>query len=179
MMDIKYITMTSHPGNLTRIISVVEGDKTAIAEDVRLATEHPEKWELVLKKKEKKRSKDANAYMWELIEKIAKATGSDKITVYKKMLMDFPGISDIYIIEEQAVEDFINVWTKQGIGWSVEEIPCDFEGKRSFMAHKGSSAFNSEQMARFIDSLIDECLALKIDTLSPRDRALLKGYGNG
>lgn len=179
MMDIKYITMSSHPGGLIRLITVLEGDKTILAEDVRMASEEPEKWELILQKKKKKRSLDANAYMWKLIDSLAKATGSDKITVYKNMLIDFPGITDNYIVDERAAEDFVKVWESQGTGWTVEEIPCSYEGKVSFLAHKGSSAFTSEQMARFIDALIDECKAQGISTLSPRDLALLKGYGNG
>ena len=178
-MDIKYITMSSHPGGLIRLVCVLEGDKTAIAEDVRLASENPEKWEVLLKKKEKKRSLDANAYMWKLIEGIAKAVESDKISVYKNMLMDFPGISDNYIVDEGAADDFIKVWEGQGIGWQVEELPCSFEGKRSFMAHKGSSAFTSEQMARFIDELIQTSKDLGAYSLSPRDEALLKEYVNG
>lgn len=178
-MDIKYITMSSHPGGLIRLVCVLEGDKTLIAEDVRMASDEPDKWEILLQKKKKKRSLDANAYMWKLIDSLAKATGSDKITVYKNMLIDFPGITSSYIVEEEAADDFIKVWTGQGIGWSVEEIPCAYEGKKSFLAHKGSSAFSSEEMARFIDALIDECKLQGISTLSPRDLELLKGYGNG
>ena len=42
------------------------------------------------------------------------------------------------------------------------------------MAYHGSSTYDTQQMSRLIDNLVQDCKALDIETLTPDKLALLK-----
>ena len=71
-MKIKYIDIHSHPGGLAKIDLVIDGDISAISDEITKIKESPDKWEAEFKKISSKRSLDANAYAWVLIDKLAK-----------------------------------------------------------------------------------------------------------
>src|SRR5690554_1779213 len=62
-----------------------------------------------IKKYKKKRSLDANAYMWVLCQKIAEVIGSTKELVYKKIIKDV-GQFEILPIREDIVDVWIERW---------------------------------------------------------------------
>ena len=47
-------------------------------------------------------------------------------------------------------------------------------GCRNLMAYHGSSTYDTAQMSRLIDSLVQDCRQLDIETLPPEKLALLK-----
>lgn len=79
------------------------------------------KLNIEMKKYRKKRSLDANAYMWTIAEKIAQKLGITKIEVYRDAIKEV-GQCEVLPIKDEAVETFINAWQHNGQGWICEVI---------------------------------------------------------
>ena len=131
-------------------------------------------YEADLKEHHKKRSLDANSYSWLLLGKIAAKVGLRKEDVYRELIRDVGDNFEIIPIRDDAVEKWIEIWKRNGIGWV-----CDVEGKSKLpgytrvIAYYGSSTYDSLQMSRFIDLIVTECQELGIDTMTPAELALL------
>ena len=123
-----------------------------------------------IKKASKHRSLSANNYAWVLIDKISEKTEVEPIEVYRNAIRDIGGISDFYGVREAAYEAFVDLWTAGHQGRQVAIIPGSTKpGWINVQAWKGSSDFDSAQMARFIDSLIQDAEALGIPTVPEKD----------
>lgn len=119
-----------------------------------------------IKKASKHRSLSANNYAWVLIDQIAEKTGVSESEVYRNAIREIGGVSDYYGMKETAYESFCEIWTKGHLGRQVEIIPGSAKpGWINVRAWKGSSDFDSAQMARLIDSLIQEAEAQGIPTV--------------
>ena len=124
-----------------------------------------------------KRSLDANAYMWVLCGKIAevlrnKTSAED---VYKRNVRDC-GQYKIFPMQDKDVEDFIGIWSAQGIGWFAESLgESKIQGCQNIRAFYGSSLYNTQQMSVLLDGIITECKELGIETLPPEKLAIMKG----
>ena len=125
-----------------------------------------------IKKWRKKRSLDANAYAWVLIDKIAQATGVPKTEVYRQAIREIGGVSDIVAVPDNAVDKFREGWSKQGIGWQTEILDSK-PGYKRIVVYYGSSTYDTKQMSALIDSLVQEAQALGIETLPPAEIARL------
>ena len=126
-----------------------------------------------IKKRRKKRSLDANAYCWVLIDQIAALTGINKAEVYKAALREIGGVSDMICIPKRAAERFKYSWERQGLGWQCIFEKSRFDSCINANLIYGSSVFDTKQMAALIDSLVQEAETLGIDTLTERERSLL------
>ena len=89
--------------------------------DVVEQLKNDNKLNIELKKWYKKRSLDANAYMWTIAEKIAQRLGITKIEVYRDAIKEV-GQCEILPIKDEAVDTFINAWKHNGQGWLCEVI---------------------------------------------------------
>lgn len=119
-----------------------------------------------IKKASKHRSLSANAFAWVLIDQIAEKTGLPTSEVYRNAILEIGGISDLYGMKEEAFESFCEIWTKGHLGRQVQIVPGSKRpGWVNVRAWKGSSDFDSAQMARLIDSLIQDAEALGIATV--------------
>jgi len=126
-----------------------------------------------VKRWRKKRSLDANAYAWVLIDKIAQATGVPKTEVYRQAIREIGGVSDIVAVPDNAVDKFREGWSKQGIGWQTEILDSK-PGYKRIVVYYGSSTYDTKQMSALIDSLVQEAQALGIETLPPAEIARLQ-----
>ena len=123
-----------------------------------------------VKKASKHRSLSANNYAWVLIDKIAEVTGKTVTEVYQNAIREIGGVSEYYGMREAAFESFCEIWTKDHLGRQVEIIPGSAKpGWINVRAWKGSSDFDSAQMARLIDSLIQEAEAQGIPTVPDKE----------
>ena len=119
-----------------------------------------------IKKAAKHRSLSANNYAWVLIDQIAEKTRIPASEVYRNAIRGIGGVSDYYGMKEQAYETFCEIWTAGHLGRQVEIIPGSSRpGWINVRAYKGSSDFDSAQMARLIDSLIQEAEQQGIGTV--------------
>ena len=111
---------------------------------------------LEIKEYKKPRTRNANALMWELCEKLAEAIpGISKEDVYRQAVHAVGTCYSTSVPTAQA-EDLSNSWTCRGVGWLAEVIEQD-EESTSILLYPGSSTYTTDQMARLIDYLIDEC----------------------
>lgn len=136
------------------------------------------KLNLNVKKYYKKRSLDANAYAWVLLGEIQKVMNIPKETIYKDLIKCI-GDYEIIPVKENAVERFCTAWGKNGLGWITETTPSKLKGYTNVIVYYGSSTYDTNQMARLIDLIIQECQQLGIET-RPADEIerLIKLWGD-
>lgn len=132
-------------------------------------------YDLTVKEYRRKRSLDANAYAWVLIHKLAKAM---ELTPEEVYLQQVPNVGDNVTplcVREKDVDRVKRAWQNNGLGWPVKDLgPSQVRGCRNLMAYHGSSTFDTAQMSRLIDNLVQDCKAVGIETMSEEKLALLK-----
>lgn len=116
--------------------------------------------EIVVRTVVKKRSLDQNAYMWLLLERLAVALRSTAEEIYEKML-DRYGLH-VYINAPDGAEQTIFNTLKQAK--MVKTVERSGEKSVIYKAIIGSSHYDTAQMTRLLDGVIDECKALGIQT---------------
>lgn len=127
-----------------------------------------------LKEFRAKRSLDANAYCWVLMENLAKAIGSTKEELYLRYVKECGPYKD-FALEEDEAKTFRVAWQKLGTGWPTEQVDYTPDGERVIVrAYYGSSTYNTKQMSRLIDSIVEDCRNVGVETLTPDKLALLK-----
>ena len=138
----------------------------------------PKAYDLTVKEHRKKRSLDSNAYAWTLIGKLAEVMRITPTEVYVNAIKNIGGNYEVIPIREEAVDKFTEVWKKQGLGWPCVDMgPSKIEGYRNLRAYYGSSTYDTRQMSLLIDSLIQDCKALDIETLSEEKlSAMMEGW---
>jgi hypothetical protein len=120
-----------------------------------------------IKKWREPRSKDANAYAWVLIDKIAAAVSVDKERVYKDAIRSIGGVSETICVRDFAVEKLRESWSERGIGWQTDTMPSKIEGCTNVVLYFGSSTYDTKQMSLLIDHLIQDAKNLGIETMPP------------
>lgn len=124
-----------------------------------------------------KRSLDANAYAWVLVDKIAQKRRMSKAEVYRNAIREIGGVSEVVCIQNRAAKTMKDVWTRNGIGWQVEEMESKIEGCTNLILYKGSSVYDSRQMSALIDSLVQDARSIGIETRPQWEiDSLLKEY---
>ena len=116
-----------------------------------------------------KRSLNANGYLWILCEKIAKELSKDgvmttKEDVYKEGVR-YVGVFTPVIVEEKAFDKFKQDFESQGLGNQVSEVVRKNKCVRC-NCYYGSSTYNTAEMSRLIDFIVQECQQLSIETKS-------------
>lgn len=135
---------------------------------------------LEIKEKKQKRSLDANAYFWTLCGKLAEATGIGKTDIYRSYIKEIGGNSDIVCVMEKAVDDFRRAWERNGTGWLTEAIPSKLEGCVNVVCYYGSSTYDTKQMSRLIELVVQDCKEAGIETLTPDEiAAMTAAWGGG
>ena len=114
-----------------------------------------------LKDHKEKRSLDANAYAWVLMGKIADALRSSKQEVYELMLKRYGQGTVITFLHEVNPEGYIEHFEYLGEGR---------EGGirvKYYKVFKGSSQYDTREMAILIDGIVSEAQELGIETMPP------------
>ena len=114
-----------------------------------------------------KRSLDANAYAWVLIDKIAAAVRVPKIDVYRQSVREIGGNCDYVRALPNAVESLKKGWQQHGLGWLADEVGRGPDGWVTVQLTYGSSTYNTAQMSRLIDMLVYAAKEQGIETLPP------------
>lgn len=126
------------------------------------------KLNIELKKYKQKRGLNANNYFWKLLQKICELAEIDTIEEYKRRVKEL-GIFRRFKIEKDNVKTFEKMWNAQGIAWFCEIFDTEIINNTEFKiinAYYGSSSFNSKQMSRLIDGLVQDCKNYGIETKS-------------
>jgi hypothetical protein len=131
-------------------------------------------YDLEVKEHRKKRSLDANAYAWVLINKLADEMRITPLEVYRQAIQNVGGNYEILPIKEDAADHFKRIWEAKGIGWPCVDMgKSKIDGYRNMRAYYGSSTYDTRQMSQLIDNLVQDCKALDIETLTPEKLSLL------
>lgn len=130
--------------------------------------------DVTVKKHREKRSLDANAYAWVLMDRLAEATGTPRREVYRQAVKDVGGNTEVVCVREKAVKRLCDGWQKNGEGWQTEIIDSKLDGCKNVILFYGSSTFDTKQMARLIDNIVQDCKAVGIETMTPQQLDALK-----
>ena len=110
-----------------------------------------------VKKYRQKRSLSQNAYMWVLLDEIAKAVNRSKEDVYRELVKDY-GVFEIIPLKDEAVKRFNHNWTKNGLGWFTDVLgKSKLKGYTNLIVYYGSSTYDTKEMTRLLDAVINEC----------------------
>ena len=106
-----------------------------------------------------------------MCEQLADAIRSTKEEVYRDQIRKVGVYKDFHLPPDEA-KTFRAAWAQLGTGWLTEQV--DDDGPLLVIrAYYGSSRYNTKQMSRLIDSLMEDCEAVGIVTISDSDKALL------
>ena len=154
---------------------MVKPNRDDLGKAMAIVRKHKDKlYDLVVKEHQKKRSLDANAYAWVLINKIADVLRITPLEIYRQAIVNVSGNYEVIPIKEDAVDHFKQIWEAQGLGWPCVDMgKSKLDGYRNLRAYYGSSTFSVSQMQAFIDNLVQDCKALNIETMTPDKLALL------
>lgn len=130
--------------------------------------------DITVKEHKEKRSLDANAYCWVLLGKLAEKTGIDRATIYQSLIKEIGGNSEPICVRDSAVDKLVSGWGHNGIGWVADTFKSKIEGCTNVILYYGSSTYDSKQMSRLIDLVVQECKQQGIETYTPEQLARLK-----
>lgn len=140
---------------------------------------HDKEVEVTIKLFHKKRSLNANSYMWVLLDKMAQVLHVTKEELYLDYIRRLGMFKDFTLTEDEA-KTFRVVWENFGTGWPTEQVDYDADGEKVVIrAYYGSSRYNTKQMGRLIDEVVQDCKDLEIETLPPYKLDALIGAWNG
>lgn len=136
-----------------KIISFICPIDTDVAEDIKNGLEA--KIEPLDQKK--KRSLNANSYFWKLCTDLSEKINIPKNEIYKNYVKEGNVFRDIEISKD-AVKTFEKIWSEKGTGWICEIVDDSIKENMVILrAYYGSSCYNTKQMSRLIDLVVDDC----------------------
>lgn len=137
-------------------------------DEIKTATDSGKMLDVEIKPHRERRSLDANGMMWAVLQQMAEVLRTDKDSVYLTMLKRY-GQYTYVIVKPEAVERTMQAWRL------MEEVGKTKDGKGvQMLAYFGSSTYDTKEMARLIDGVVSEAKELGIETMTPREVALIK-----
>lgn len=122
-----------------------------------------------------KRSNNANSLLWSMVGKIADAVGLSPVEVYRRAVKEV-GVYEDEIMEPQKADEKAAWWSSIGLGWFADIV--DWEDDMCVLRlWRGSSTYDTKQMSRLLDNVLQDADALEIPTPeSERIRTLLEAW---
>ena len=156
---------------------IIRPEREDLGKAMAVVRKHKDRlYDLEVKEHRKKRSLDANAYAWVLINKIADALRITPTEIYRQAIQNVGGNYEILPVKAEAAEHFKQVWEAQGLGWPCVDMgKSKIDGYRNLRAYYGSSTYSTTQMAQLIDNLVQDCRALDIEVKSEEEIASIMG----
>lgn len=124
------------------------------------------------------RSRDANAYCWVLLDKLAEALNTTKEDLYRLYIKRVGVFRDFHLYADEA-KTLETAWSMIGTGWVTEQVDYTADGAQVIIrAYYGSSRYNTKQMSRLIDEIVEACKEQGIETLTPNELDRMKEAWN-
>ena len=133
------------------------------------------KYTVTIKEFRKKRSLDANAYAWVLMNKLADKLYMGVRDLYRHYIPDIPENSQVVCVPTEAVEKLQSGWEHNGIGWCSDTLKSKLPGCTNVVLYYGSSTFDQKQMGVLLDLIIEDCKQVGVEYLTPEELERLKG----
>ena len=127
-----------------------------------------ERLSIEVKQYREKRSLNANNYAWKLITEIANILRASKEEIYLCMLRRYGQSELISVLSHIPIEHYVRYFEEAG------ESTLNGKLFKHYRVFKGSSEFDSREMAIFIDGIISEAKNLNIQTETPNQIAEMK-----
>ena len=115
-----------------------------------------------------KRSLNANAYAWKLITDIADVLRASKDEIYLQMLKRYGQSELISVISNIDVGAYVKYYEQAG------ESKLNGKTFTHYRVYKGSSEFDTREMAVLIDGIVSEAKELDIPTETPEQIEKMK-----
>lgn len=131
-----------------------------------------------IKEKKPIRSLNANNYCWVLCQEIAEELSKDGVVmtreeVYQAAIKKYSKPKFVPVPNED-VQDWIQLWESRGTGWQAVDIgESKLNGYSKLMLFIGSSTYDTTQMSRLLNGIVEDAKDLGIDVMSEADKALL------
>lgn len=122
---------------------------------------------LTIKEKKNRRSLNANSYAWVLLDKLAEKLSIAKTDLYRQYIKEIGGNCDTVCVTNKALNDLRNGWEHNGIGWLTDTLPSKIKGCTNVILYYGSSTYDTAQMSRLINLIVEDCKEYGIETLTP------------
>ena len=130
-------------------------------------------YDMEIKEHRNKRSLDANAYCFVLINKIAEKTGISVEEIYRRAVREIGGNNTVVCVKDEALDALCSSWKLKGLGWQAEAIPSRLDGCTNVVLYYGSSTYDTKTMSRLIDYIVQDAKELGIETMTPCELAAL------
>lgn len=124
-----------------------------------------------LKTFHRQRSLDANAYCWVLLDKLSVSLNLPKEELYKGYIKQMGGNNTVVCVQNEALDKLCEKWSENGVGWQYDTLDSKIEGCTNVILYYGSSSYDTEQMSRLIDLIVEDCKACDIETKTPDEIA--------
>jgi hypothetical protein len=131
-----------------------------------------EKLSIVIDKYRDKRSLNANALCWKMCNEIANILRTNKESVYVDMLQSYGQSEVISVISSIDVSGYFKYYDEFGKGYVNNK---EFTHYR---VYKGSSEYDTQEMAILLDGIISEAKELGICVMSEQELSLIKSEWN-
>ena len=138
-----------------------------------------DKLSIEVKPYRERRSLDANAYFFVLADKLAEKLNTTKEEIYRNAIKEIGGVSETVCVKNQAVERLCEGWRKNGLGWQTDTFPSKIEGCTNVILYYGSSTFDTAQMSRLIENIVQDCRAVGVETRTPDEIANMLSLWGG
>lgn len=156
------------------LITLAVNEKSVVNE-IKLL-ESFDKLRITADKWKNKRSLEANAYAWVLFTKIAEAISTPEAVISKDEV--YEEVLQKYGCLYKDEEGYITITIKSSVDvsnikghWKFYKSNGQFS---SYLMIKGSSEYDTAEMARFIDGVVYEAKVLGIETLTPDELERMK-----
>lgn len=128
-------------------------------------------YDVEIKEHREKRSLDANAYFWVLVDRLAEKTQIPKTDIYRSYIREIGGNNETVCIPDKGVDKLRREWERNGDGWLTSTMPSKLPGCTNVVLYYGSSTYDTAQMSRLIDMAVQDCVEQGIETLPPEKLA--------
>lgn len=124
-----------------------------------------------------KRSLNANAYAWVLIDKLGAYYNMSPEYIYKNMVTEISGNSVIITVNADAAESMIKIWESRGLGWQAIKLD-EYGDNIDYRLVYGSSVYDTRQMSQLIDLITADCKQVGIETLEEKEvKSIIEEWG--
>lgn len=124
--------------------------------------------EYEVKEHKKKRSLNANAYYWVLVNKMADALNQSKEFIHLSMLKQYGQRYVICVPYDTPIESLIKYYEQDGVRKQGDML------FKTYNVYKQSSEMNTYEMSKLIDGAVEEAQSMGIETMPPDELEHLK-----
>ena len=115
-----------------------------------------------------KRSLNANAYYWVLVNKIADALNQSKEFIHLCMLKQYGQRYVLCVPYDTPIENLVKYYEQDGVRKQGDRL------FKTYNVYLPSSEMNTYEMSKLIDGTVEEAQSMGIETMTPDEIAHLK-----